>query len=129
MFSSLFPSFKRLQEEIKNLREENKELKEQIDFYKPWFYGSHSHSEDIQRAEQFFIKVFRQLHLHISAEEFTTKSVKHFDEHNIPDVTPETTPYEDFKVWCLKAAYKKYGDNKDEAIEYAQKLYDFVSKR
>ena len=129
MFLSLFPSVKRLQEENERLQEENKKLIRDVEYYKKWFLGEHTHSEEIKRVEKSFIKVFRQLHLHVSSEAFTLSSLENVDIANAPNIDSGNITNEDFKIWCMQIAKKRYGNNTGDAIMYAQKLYDFVSNR
>lgn len=128
MFLSLFPHFKKIKEENEMLRKENQSLKEEVVFYKHWFSGRHAHSEDIERAEQFFIKVFNKLHLHVSSVAFTTSYLKDVNENTLPTIIPGTTTSEDIKIWCLQAARMKYGEDADKAVEYAQKLFNYISE-
>lgn len=124
-----------LRKENEMLRKENEELRREIEYLngtielsRKYLTGEVSHSKDIERAEKFFIKVFKKLHLHLSINDFTNKCLDKVDENNCPNVASGEIPCDDFKVWCLQVAKKKYSQDPEKSIEYAQKLFDFVSK-
>lgn len=128
MFSFLSNN-KELLLENTRLKEEIKNLKEEIEHLERFKYGAYIHQEELEKYEQFFIKLFRHLHLKLSVSDFTKQTLDSLDPNNCPDVSSDDVYCEDFKVWCLQVAKKKYGNNTDAAIEYAQKLYNFISKR
>jgi len=116
-----------LQERVKELTTENKLLRERNQEDADYRSGRRSHSEDILKAEQFFLRVFSKLRLTVSVHDFAKPIIDESEARKITKEWYSDAPHEDAKLWCLQIAKSKYGDNPSAALKFAEDLYAYIS--
>lgn len=120
---------RRLQERIKDLESVIERLEERNQQEDDFRSGRHYHTEDILKAERFFLRVFSKLRLTISVNDFAKPIIDESEACKIAQDWSCEIPHEDARLWCLQVAKSKYGEDSLVALKFANDLYTFISSR